>query len=61
MTIISTLTAVAKEEQMQSVPRIVEKHRNGINKKESLQIIKARRYRQTLIDQVIVLDSFQKQ
>ena len=54
VTIISTLAAVlAKEEQMQSVLRIVEKHRNGINKKELLQIIKARRYRQTLIDQVI--------
>ena len=38
---------------MQTVLRIVEKHRNGINKKELLQIIKARRYRQTLIDQVI--------
>lgn len=54
VTIISTLAAVlAKEEQMQSVLRIVEKHRNGINKKELLPIIKARRYRQTLIDQVI--------
>ena len=54
VTIISTLAAMlAKEEQMQSVLRIVEKHRNGINKKELLQIIKTRRYRQILIDQVI--------
>lgn len=53
-TIISRLACiVAKEEPMQRMLRLIQKHRYGIPTKELVRIITVWRYRQTLINQAI--------
>jgi hypothetical protein len=52
--IISRLACVvAKEEPMQRMLRLIQKHRHGIPTKELVRIISRWRYRQTLINQAI--------
>ena len=53
-TIISRLACiVAKEEPIQRMLRLIQKHRYGIPTKELVRIITVWRYRQTLINQAI--------
>lgn len=56
-TIISRFACVvAKEEPMQRMLRLIQKHRHGIPTKELVRIMNGWRYRQTLINQAIYFE-----